>query len=274
MSFLKKFFKPKQELVITFVNTVPGYAEAYPVLEAKSIKHSWIEKNAEQVQNFRQNTLKNCPISQFKNAFNSTGFISKCPGIRDFINSGYIVTTPCDFVIETDGDGINFSSADLAQQPSPLDTPAFKISKHPKEQLHDYTSLPQNTLKTVIKVVTGWHLIPNEDYVFLVTTPFYNGEDRFTTAGGIYDPFLDSQINPFLFWHVLKGRELVKAGTPLAQYIPIPRKFVQPTLKCRTSTVLDNRRISAVFTSVRSSTDVSYRDKRREIVKKIYNSDY
>jgi len=30
-----------------------------------------------------------------------------------------------------------------------------------------------------------------------------------------------------LFWHVLEGEELVKAGTPLAQYLPISRSLLE-----------------------------------------------
>ena len=51
----------------------------------------------------------------------------------------------------------------------------------------------------------------------------YTNEKRFTPATGLIDPRYAHVLNVQLFWHVLNGEELVRAGTPLVQYIPVPR---------------------------------------------------
>ena len=45
----------------------------------------------------------------------------------------------------------------------------------------------------------------------------------FAAAHGILDPMQSHEINLQLFWNVLEGETLIRAGTPLAQYIPIKR---------------------------------------------------
>jgi len=56
----------------------------------------------------------------------------------------------------------------------------------------------------------------------------YTGESRFTTATGILDPFISCELNIAMYWHVLQGREILKAGTPILQIIPIPRNLIIP----------------------------------------------
>jgi hypothetical protein len=223
---MKKKIKP-----VVFVNAEPIFAAAFPVLEAKNVKREWVEQNVRDMQTTTKNILETCPIEHMQNKLHNMGFISKCPGIRAFMNTGYIITTPCDFVIETNGDGERFKHASLGPKSN-----IFHVGTHPRSQLHDYSSLPLNTVKDVVKVSTGWNLIPNEDYIFLVTPPHYGDESRFSGPVGIHDPLSDPQVNIFLFWHVMKGREVVSAGTPIAQYIPIPRDFVTPPLITKAAT--------------------------------------
>ena len=60
--------------------------------------------------------------------------------------------------------------------------------------------------------------------------PFtYNNEHRFTAAHGVVDPKYAHVLNVQLYWHVLNGTEHVEAGTPLVQYIPIPRVLLNTT---------------------------------------------
>jgi hypothetical protein len=224
---MKKKIKP-----VVFANAEPAFAAAYPVLEAKDIKREWLEQNIKDMTADTKRILETCPIEHLQSKMHGRGYISKCPGIRAFMNTGYIITTPCDFVIETNGDGATFKHTSLG----PKSSNSFHVGVHPKSQLHDYSAVPLNTLKDIIKISTGWHIIPNENYVFLVTPPHYGNESRFSGPVGIHDPYSDPQVNIFLFWHIMKGREVVSAGTPIAQYIPIPREFVTPPLITKAAT--------------------------------------
>jgi len=256
---------------IRFCNAMPGFAEAHPIMLARDYKRDWIEKNAKHLHAF-QEELKKCPIDYYKEMWQKySGHIVRCPGIRAFMNSGYIIPSPCDIIIETNGDGNTFKAADLAPQGGPRG--AFKISTaHPREQFHDFTAVPDNTVKSVIKVITGWNVVPDERFVFLVTPPHYCNEHRFSGPVGIQDPFSDTQINIFLYWHILKGRETIKAGTPLAQYIPIPREFVQPDIVCETAMgdIID--KFIALQNLIRLTTDRS-QVKIKEAVKRVFKKE-
>jgi len=63
--------------------------------------------------------------------------------------------------------------------------------------------------------------------VLLQTHVHYGGESRFTAATGTLDPREAPNCNIQLFWHVMDGVEIIKAGTPLVQYIPMP-KYMDP----------------------------------------------
>jgi len=221
---------PRQKKIkpIKFFHPTPGIIESYPIIEAKKMKRSWLEQNGKDLNNFKQE-LKKCPMSELRDKITSVSFISRCPGIRQFMNRGYIIPNPVDFYVETNGDRKTLSVASITP---PNFGQFFKLKFHPEEQMHAYTAVPENSCKTILKVATGWNVIPHEDYVFIVTSPHYNNEPRFTSAVGVLDPSYDTQVNIFLFWHVLEGRELVKAGTPLAQYIPVPRDLIQPEIEC------------------------------------------
>ena len=158
---------------IRFVNIVPGVAESTPVILAKDLKRKWIEQNAKDLQQSKEK-IKKCPIGQIKELLSRSNFIVRCPGIKTFINSGYLITCPVDVTIETNGDGENFRSEILSsmihgtyfngKEISPI-----RIYPHLKEQFHNYTPVPRNSLRNIIKLVTGWHVIPDKRFVFLIT---------------------------------------------------------------------------------------------------------
>jgi hypothetical protein len=213
---------------IKFYNRIPSIAETYPIIEAKNVKRPWLEKNGKDLGEFLDN-VKKCPISKLRDVVGNSAFISRCPGIRQFMNTGYIITNPVDFYVETYGDR---SRIEVAAINPPVEGDKFKVSVHPESQMDPYSAMPLNSVKKALKITTGWNMVCPKDYLFLVTSVYYNNEPRFTSPSGILDPLISNQVNVFLYWNVLEGRELVKAGTPIAQYIPIPRNLIQPEIEC------------------------------------------
>jgi hypothetical protein len=52
----------------------------------------------------------------------------------------------------------------------------------------------------------------------------YSDESRFTTVNGFFSHEQGiAQMNPQFMWHVMNGKTLIKAGTPISQYILIPK---------------------------------------------------
>lgn len=181
--------------------------DLYPVIPTSSIKRNW---NTDEVK-------KNvCPLSGKQSS-------SNCPGIKQYSRMGWTLVAPADFVITTNGDGQTFKW----EVPHLFNGNNSYISEHIPEQTIPIMDRPGDTLKTVIKVETPWRIRASDDVVLLQSHVHWNNEYRFTSATGILDPRYALQANVQLFWHVLEGDVCVKAGTPLVQYIPIPRKNIE-----------------------------------------------
>jgi hypothetical protein len=163
---------------------------------------------------------------------------AKCPGIYNYARYGWVMTTWQDLVIETNGDGSSFTWYTPIDQRSvhSVDTIGEMVSSHSKEQYADYIggSIP-NSIDTVIKINTPWRCNVPEGY-FLQEAPLpYTTEKRFTTITGFYSKEVGiAQMNVQLLWHVLKGTTLIKAGTPIAHYMLIPKE--QPNMRCVAAT--------------------------------------
>jgi hypothetical protein len=82
----------------------------------------------------------------------------------------------------------------------------------------------------------------------LVLPVQYNNEDRFYAATGILDPRFSNTVNIQLFWKRLNSRELVRAGTPLCQFIPVRRSdldLYEYDIRIEDADDLDNQREAA-----------------------------
>ena len=216
---------------IEFLNPIPGIAATYPIYEAKNFKREWVEKSAKDAAIKKEESDKTCPVSHFFNAALELGYIAKCPGIRNYMNTGYILPSPFDFVVKTNGDGESFEANTLAPRNISYEPVHIGVFHFTKELYHNYNPVLPGSLKTVLKIATGWHVVPSKDYVFMLAPVMYSNETRFAAAFGIFDPYVTSSLNVNMFWFTLNGKVVIKAGTPLMQIIPIPRDFIQPKVK-------------------------------------------
>jgi hypothetical protein len=73
---------------------------------------------------------------------------------------------------------------------------------------------------------------------FLILPVSYSDSFEFEHVPGILDPGLSSEINLQLRWYVTNGVHTIKAGTPVAQIIPLSEKTYQ--MVCRNATAWDN----------------------------------
>ena len=66
-----------------------------------------------------------------------------------------------------------------------------------------------------------------QGYCFIQQNIAYWDEERFSVPNGIVDPQYSYEINCQLFWHLTEpGEYIVKAGTPLVQWIPVHRDIL------------------------------------------------
>lgn len=202
---------------ITFVCHQEPFLNAWPPIYSKDVQRPFLKKahKAYQEDQLKHEKDITCPFIKHRNT-------ARCDGIRDMISSGYLIRLHRDIRISTNGDGesYKFDILKSVTEPNREDLSGFN-----KGQYADFIDIPENTLKTVLKINTPW-LIDTTDYCFIQTHPSYFGENRFTVVEGILDPLKNRQINIIFFWHILDGTEILRAGTPIAQLIPIHRKFL------------------------------------------------
>ncbi len=163
--------------------------------------------------------------------------VLNCPAIKQITSVGYVLRAPADFVIKT-GPGVEhlswetpflfkrhsdkytFSNADYYVS---WHSPAQTEPLIPKEILNT----DKKYLHSAVKVETPWRVKASDDILLLQLPVTYNNEARFSAAIGILDPKYMHAVSVQLFWHVLEGETLIKAGTPLVQYVPIQRSLLE-----------------------------------------------
>lgn len=193
----------KKRSYIRFYSEYEGVVDLYPITKSSFLKRSYLDKEA-----YPDNVLPT----------------SNCPGIRKITSAGFIISAPADFEITTDGDGVSFSwSEPIVFSKGYAGTESY-VSSHITEQASPLLKDDDSELKTIVKIETPWRVEASDDIVFLQMPVTYNNESRFEAAIGIMDPRYSHSINIQLFWKVLNGKTLIKAGTPLCQYVPINRK--------------------------------------------------
>lgn len=193
-------FKKEEKPSIRFFCLEPGVSDLYPITRSASIKRKWMTESTQ----------------EFVSSAN-------CPGINKIVSSGWVMLAPADFIISTNGDKVHFEWLEPYRFTKVTPGMDAYIASHSKEQTEIFLD-DEETLKTVIKIETPWRVEGDDDILLLQMPVQYNNEDRFTAATGILDLRYAHLMNVQLFWKKLEGSTLVRAGTPLCQYIPVSRK--------------------------------------------------
>ena len=209
------FNKPKVE----FRYLIPNMNAIMPIIPTRAYKHEWARRaRAELVDMMHTNP------NLFKEKF---AHITKCVGIRSIMQRGWIVRSWMDIVIETADNGKDvkwFSPIDQSEYLPRRDAVSF----HSPEQLSDfYDNWPDDALRMLVKINTPWAVKVPRGYSMLLIPVAYADESRFTVMSGLIESDLPAApLNVQMRWHVKEGKELIKAGTPLAQLILVKNEEV------------------------------------------------
>ena len=111
----------------------------------------------------------------------------------------------------------------------------------------------------LIKINTPWAVKVPRGYSMMLMPVAYADESRFTVMSGLIQSDLPAApINVQMRWHVKEGKELIKAGTPLAQLILIKDDDVEATQVYREdddmlygSYLLYNNRFSRMYSDIK-----------------------
>ena len=214
---------------IDFIAQVEGVEKTMPIIKASEYRHKWMFKMAQDYKKFgsltQRSEFENTPFAVKKDQRHT----SKCPGIIDYRNQGYIVRLHQDVKIDVLGDDEESYRWQVPLNDKTIGVKEEFINHHGEGNLYPfYENWPKDTLKKILKVNMPWKVRIPKDHYLLQMHPFYLDDFRFTTCSGILDCDLGiGSIMVPMFWHTTKGEELIKAGTPIAQLILIPKDEIE-----------------------------------------------
>ena len=231
-------FKKKKPWV-RFYSVDPGVAELQPWIPAAKLHRKW---RTEALKNSASKE-KRCPVMRVTKLWerlsaelNGDESIPElyehavtCPALRDVMDSGYVLKCPADILIKTDGTGVNFQW--MSQMRFCTQTgPGKYVSAHIPQQTEGIRQLvdqQKDVLDWTIKLELPWRVQAHPDLVFIQMPIPYWDEDRFSPPTGVVDPSYSYEINLQLFCHKIEeGEYLIKAGTPLCQWVPVHRSYL------------------------------------------------
>ena len=195
---------------IEFFSSIEGVAETFPIRPAREVFPPWV------------NEARKDFFVQQKNQGNALQHhITRCPGIFHLFATGYIVSAWHDLEIEGSAEGFKYNLPDkmvntLLGKDTVGAQGADDVAKHiPKRPW----SMP-----SILKLNTPWHILAPKGLKFLVIPIPYTDYLDFESCIGILDPGYSSEINIQGYWNKTIGSATMKAGTPIAQLIPLTEK--------------------------------------------------
>ena len=231
-------FKKKKKWV-RFYSLTPGVKDLQPWIPAVKLKRKW------QIDAIKKHSTKEnkCPVLKlnrvwdyYQNRLQGGGEDEKieglfahaatCPALSDLFRTGWVMTAPADILIKIDRDAGNFKWIVLCD----VNQGDQFVKAHVPEQtegMRELVDQQKDVLDTTIKLELPWRVQTHPDIVFLQIPVPYWDEDRFSVPTGIVDTSYSYEINLQMFWHKLdEETHLIKAGTPLCQWIPMERKYL------------------------------------------------
>jgi len=197
--------------MIKFVCNLKEVKEKFPIIKSRDVNFSWTKNSARSFKEARKQDPAIC-----------TG-VSKCPGIKDILKSGYILKSWFDFSILTTNDPITFQYSIPEQKLYDFDLVKWFSGDVPQVSI----PIPTTSLQTVIKITTPWVVELPEDWsMLIIPIPYSDDPDIEATSGMLTGPG-SYEINPIIKIHKKPGLTYIAAGTPLCQLIPIKNEYCE-----------------------------------------------
>jgi hypothetical protein len=195
---------------VKFYSDFPEISDQYPIIPAREYKRSWVRNCAKSFARYKEK------MNNSRSLITAT----KCPGMRNVMEKGFIVQSWFDFTIETtDKDFKVF-------YPDNLETHLKNIGyQNPLVNSFDTKYSPLqiptgNSLPHIIKIWTPYHFEVPKGYELLVLPIQYDDNLSFSACTGSISGF-EIDFNVHVFWHEKNTRIHIPAGTPLCQLVPI-----------------------------------------------------
>jgi hypothetical protein len=211
---MRRWFKKP---VVEFICRIEGVQEMMPIIPAKDLKHPWVLRALNDLAEKRK-AVDGVFLEK-------TAHISKCPGIFTMMRHGWVLRSWLDISIETYGDGVSCAWATPINQRDALGVDAVEI--RPRNELTQFLGAWDGAIDGTIKFNTPWDCKVPDGYMLLEMPLSYGDDARFEVLPGFILPEYGLiSLSPQVKWKVAHGKTLIKAGTPLAQYIPIKKEKI------------------------------------------------
>lgn len=200
--------KPK----IKFYTEFPQITDQYPIYPARDYKRNWVRDCARAFAKYKGK------VGDKQSLITAT----KCPGIRNVMESGYIVQSWFDFTIEsTDKDFKVHYPEQLEKHLSDIGyvNPLVNSFNTKYSPLQIPTG---NSLQHIIKIWTPYHFEVPDTHELLVLPVQYDDNQSFTACTGSISGF-EIDFNVHVYWNAVNETVHVPAGTPLCQLVPVLR---------------------------------------------------
>jgi hypothetical protein len=207
---------------IIFFSSVPGLAEAFPIVHASKMMPTWMT-NA-----FKDFKDSNKELKENKWPSVRRSHIAKCPGIVKLMTTGYIVPLWHDAVIEVDstrGRGFEWTVPSEALTKDIFTSKAL-IENQPD---HILKHLPRtwNQSNNFMKINTPWSVVAPQGVKLLFNPISYPDNALFDASIGFLDTDESTEVNIQGWWNVPHGSQLFPAGYPLVHIIPITERKLE-----------------------------------------------
>ena len=158
----------------------------------------------------------------------STQNIKKCPGIQDFLKTGYLIPSWCDFVFREEESGSLYVNW--------VENYHNKTEYSPHHE-NQYSTMPNKPLYGHFgKIFTPWIIKTSPGVSCLITHPVWHNDKRFTTATGVFHTDVSPMQLPWFFeWnHKIETKmeienldvenQVISKGEPIIMIVPFYRK--------------------------------------------------
>jgi len=206
-----KFWNRKNK--IEFFHNDASIIENFPIIESKDLKLNWVKKVRQDFQNVKPHTDNRPDFTH----------LIRCPGIFDLFKYGYIIPLHKDIIIKSKGKTFEYGF-------NKSKTADFFLSDQASSSASNINLVPTPPWAAdfIVKIITGWFVIAPKGVKFLILPIAYPDTFNFTSAIGILDPEISTQLNFQIFWNEKDEKEIViPAGTPLGHLIPLSEKRYQ-----------------------------------------------
>ena len=205
--------KPK----VDWIATISGIEKTMPIIKASQYKPNWLKRAAADFKKEGSLTTRGPSM----NTDVDVRHTSKCPGLQAWHNTGWIMRLHQDVRIQVMGQqGFRWITPIVDPDAGDL------ITYHSEKAIAPFfDTWPEGTMQKIVKFNLPWTARIPKGYKLLQMHPFYLDDFRFTAVNGILESEMGHAAVGTIpaFFHATEGTYTIKAGTPLAQFILIPK---------------------------------------------------